>query len=371
MITSIKNKKPEFVILGYAVCINQVFIDLRDDDCFKSLKDIAGWGKRDVNFAKISINSALEENINSWGKSEQDYDKVLASDEWKLHAMLAINGKYPEITSKNKDSTVRCMTVEQLIKDNGDEKVRDEQWLDAMVNDEDSEVRALVAQYGKPEHLDVLVNDRFDDVRWVVAQRGLNRHLDTLVNDTSERVRRVVATLGTEEHRNALLNDNSNYVRYIVAVQGTDEQRDKLSVNANELVKRGFAVANYHVAELACDESYIVRLGVAQHSSRDLVKTTDLVFDKNFAVRFALAERGLFLDHLAKDSDARIRREVVKHGGDVLFSMADDSSAEVRAAVASQGCSLEKLAHDRSSMVRQAALDFCTSGIDGMAGYLI
>ena len=101
----------------------------------------------------------------------------------------------------------------QDVHDNYIEKSSSEEIL-SFVNDEDYEVRAVVASQGYG--LDILINDKFSYVRAAVARQGYG--LDVLVNDKNVNVRVIVASQGYG--LDTLINDENYVVRKAVAEQG-------------------------------------------------------------------------------------------------------------------------------------------------------
>lgn len=144
--------------------------------------------------------------------------------------------------------------------------------------------------------LDKLVDDEDFEVRYIVATE--HRYgLDKLAQDEDWRMRKTVADIG--EHLEELSNDPEWRVRVAVAEQG------------------------YGLDKLADDESHWVRAAVARQDYALEV----LVNDPDHYVREAVAHRGAFLEQLRYDKSAQVRRAVAGHKPEYMVC---DSTKSVR-----------------------------------------
>lgn len=195
-------------IMGHALAFESFFCDLRLPTALERLKNQVvneHKDKEDMINAYISaVGEIIDKHPSDWGDNEKEegYLTGLSDDDWHLRALVALNGKYPEKTSKDPILAVRICTVQSLLNDRTRNADRtDVAWLDAMIDDENWSVRELVALYGKREHLDALVNDKNGCVRMVVGTHGIKEHLDILANDENPNVRQIVRQSGSKRHQ--------------------------------------------------------------------------------------------------------------------------------------------------------------------------
>lgn len=108
------------------------------------------------------------------------------------------------------------------------ENTTNEKYLDILVNDEDTSIRAQVAERGIEKYLDILVNDESSYVREYVAESGIKKYLDILVDDDNFRVRYYVAKFNNEDLLWKLVTDESVWVRCQVVRTACKYNLDKI-----------------------------------------------------------------------------------------------------------------------------------------------
>lgn len=195
-------------IMGHALTFQSFFCDLRLPNALERLKIQVIKEHKDkedmINAYIGAVGEIINKHPSDWGDNEEERDYLtgLSDGDWHLRALVALNGKHPEKTSKDPVVAVRVCTVQSLLNDrtrNADRS--DVDWLDAMIDDESWSVREMVALYGKREHLDTLVNDKNGCVRMAVGTHGIKEHLDILANDENPNVRQIVRQSGDEKHQ--------------------------------------------------------------------------------------------------------------------------------------------------------------------------
>lgn len=201
------NELGAVTVLGHALTFRSFFCDLRMPSALERLKQEAV--KEDETNAEMievylrAVAEILSNHPSDWGNGEDEsnYLNAMSDEDWHLRALVALNGKYPEKTSKDRVVAVRVCTMQSIInKKSLSIESGDIGWLDDMAIDTQWSVRQLVAQYGKKEHLDVLVNDENAKVRMVVGSHGIEAHLDMLASDDNRDVRRIACLKGNERH---------------------------------------------------------------------------------------------------------------------------------------------------------------------------
>ena len=207
MICISTEKLSGITIIGHALEFESLFCDLRVPSDLDNLRKEA-ISENEAESGLIgryldAVVDILEGNASIVGDSEMEncYIANLQEDNWRLRALVALNGKYNELTSKDFIVKVRICTVQSLLNDRirGVER-KDISWLDDMVNDSHWSVREMVATYGKREHLDALLDDKEAGVRMIVASHGIKEHLDVLASDDNANVRQIVRQSGDKTH---------------------------------------------------------------------------------------------------------------------------------------------------------------------------
>ena len=389
------SKLGRFVFLDNAIAMGNIAINSRisTDDLKYLMADLQiehGWSDEELNerVAAIRKYSLAYRREKSQQSSIDKWKEALASDEAVIRSLVAINKQFPEITSKDKDSTVRLLTLQSIMNDSEELDLREHDWIHELVDDESESVRVLIANLGIDEHLDTLIHDNSERVRERIALNGFSERIATLITDPSAKVRRAIAYSMPKSMYHRLINDKDSVVRYLVARHGTDEDRDALmdddivikaaivcsgddeqrkqlyatipSLAADEqmLLKEAFAKANYNVAELACDKDPIVRLAVAKYSSPSSIEKTSLAYSENVMIRRILAERGVCLDILAHDPNVVIRCKVAEVGSvKHLELLLQDPMAAVRLEVIKREYKLLTFLEDSDITVKLAGIE--------------
>lgn len=142
----------EITIIGHYVYIEDTcdeenfdrFINLKNITVAKDALESLGLYKFiDGLCAKTLVDKA------NWGVSEQDYESLAVSDKWQLRKMVALNGRMLAQLSRDKDVNVRRATLENLAERQAiGVSLGDTDWLDAMIDDEDRDVKRYLALLG-------------------------------------------------------------------------------------------------------------------------------------------------------------------------------------------------------------------------------
>ena len=245
-------------LLGSWLQVDDIYVRIYDVDALAPINERYS-GEHHAGFRAALADIIFKQlpKIGNWGMEEEDYDLAIDNGDDNIRALLAMNGKYLEQLSTDRSALVRTKVVQRMINEKGIIEQHDTRWFDAMVNDEATSVLRKLAEYGKPKHLDILIDNE------------------------------------------------SIMVRTSVATHGTDEHREKLMGDA-EMVRCAIARKGYAIERLAVDESDIVRLYVAKYGSADELAKTNIEEDSYHGVKLELAERGLYLDILAEDSNLHI-----------------------------------------------------------------
>ena len=245
-------------LLGNFLQVGGLYVGIYDGDALETINTHYS-GEHHAGFRSALAHIIFKQlpMVGNWGMEEEDYDLAFDSKIDEIRALLALNGKRLDELSTDSSDLVRTKVVERMIAKKGRIEQFDTRWFDAMVNDESTRVLRKLAEYAQPEHLDILINN------------------------PSIVVRAAVASNGTDAHREQLMGDG-------------------------ELVRCAIARTGYAIDRLAKDESHIVRLYAAKYGSADELAKTDIEKDEYHGVKMALAERGLYLDLLEKDSNLHI-----------------------------------------------------------------
>lgn len=350
------------IVLGFGLAISSHIFDLRTQNLMQDVQNTTGFStEQSTMFSRLLANH-LNNNSGGWGNAEKDWQKALDSGDTTKAMLVALSGKYPEITSQHKDTMVRVTTVEKLNRDRNNNVIRNSDWLDALVNDKSACVRLEVAKYGKKAHLDILMHDKDAGVRAEVACRLNPELLEVFLCDEDVRVRMQVASRGSDVLRTRLLaKDFEHYtVCREIAIHGTNKHRAKmLSKFGTDHVKYALAEVGYNLEGLLQDKSSLVRKRAAEHASVELLTDMNMVNDEDWRVRYSLAERGLFLDTLVNDTDACVRTMVAVHGSESQWEkLMYDSETSVRLSVAKHGYGLDTLINDEEEEIRINAASY-------------
>lgn len=255
--------------------------------------------------------------------SDEEYKIASEHTDWRIRSLAALNVKVPGKLSKDSEDGVVVNLMHGLLNDRRYGVSHDNtRWLDALTTHPSSEVRCLVAQYGKKEHLDVLVNDNHHEVLVQVAMNGYAEHLDKLVLHPNEKVRNTVIKVGTEAHCLQVLNDDSGVI--------SAEHINRYLIDS--IIRTGYATT-----EVLSDDKRRYEHGfmLACYGKKEAIESSDLFLHKATDVRVELAKRGLFLDKLVHDQRHEVRKEVAKWGiRQHLLVLINDIDARVRLEVA-------------------------------------
>lgn len=350
------------IIIGFGLAISDWVFDLRAPNLMQDVQNTTGFSSKQTEMFSELLANHLHNNSGEWGNAEKDWREALDSEDATKAMLVAINGKYPEITSKHKSALVRVTTVEVLNRDRDKGIARNSDWLDILVDDQSAAVRQEVAKYGKKSHLDILMNDKDAGVRSEVAYRLNPELLEVFLCDEDVRVRMQVAKRGTDKLRTRLLAKDFEHhsVYREIAINGTDKHRSKmLSKFGSEHVKYALAEVCYNLEGLLQDKSALVRKRAVEHASEQLIADMNMVADTDWRVRYSIAERGLFLDTLVDDKDACVRTIVAVYGDERQWEkLVNDSDTTVKREVAKHGYGLDALINDEDEEVRIIATSY-------------
>lgn len=372
MFNAIKNK---VVLLGFVGLMGDTFFDLRTPTESPTIKQIRNWSEarfKDFGeevFFYLSLDKGLSNGgtqQNQWGNGENDWEKALKSDDENVRALVALNGKFREVTSKDASPLVRYMTVESLLKDKAKliSSYDDRYWLTEMLNDTDAGILELIAKYGLKDHIDVLIKNDFESVRMAAATKANVLQLNHLVNDPSENVRALVATYGNAEQQEMLINDESEIVRCAVAKNCASWHSDMLINDTSQMVKIALIESDNHIGKFVTDNDFVVRMAVAEHCHDD--RAEPLLNDENAAVRMVLAKQYYYSNLLVNDPDEKVRavaakycdRHSTKGEEKYLPILLKDPSPNVRLEVARRGYGLTELSKDEDYQVSSTATTY-------------
>lgn len=294
----------EVVILGHVVSFSGALLDMRDNSWLERIKSnfTESW---DTGQESQSIKPYFEMILDSialesgWGNAENAYEFALQSSDYVLRSMVALNGKHPDILSKDENEHVRACAVKgagMLEKALGMDV--DNKWLDDMVSDDSLAVRVALCAHEEAKHLDVLINDLSPLVREMVATYTDNKeHLRKLACDQNDSVRMAVVENKAFSEFHLLENDvheeiQSEAIRY----------------------------------ELRREEELAMTV--------DAADAGELLASKRPQIREMLAMRGIGLETLVNDSSYKVRMAVAREGYGLDILMDDKSLMVAAAAIA-------------------------------------
>lgn len=367
--------KSKIVMLGFVGLMDGVFFDLRTPTESPTAKQEQNWSEKKFKdfgkelFFHLSIDKGLSSggiDYNRWGNGEEQWTEALNSESEEIRALVALNGKFREITSKDKSPLVRYITVESLLKDKAKlvSSYDDRHWLTEMLNDTDTEILKLIAKYGLKDHIDVLMKNSDESVRIAAANKANVLQLQHLINDPSEHVRAVVAERGSDEQRGALIKDESEIVRCAIAENCASWHSDELVNDSSQMVKIALIRTDTQVERFVTDSDVIVRMAVAEHCCDD--RAAPLVNDENVAVRMVLAKQFSYSQALLNDPDENVRAMVARHCDQYVNEgeekclpvLLKDPSPKVRLEVVRRGYGLPELSKDSDYIVSSAATTY-------------
>lgn len=290
----------------------------------KVLKDFFERGSTDDPQSSKYFELICKKYNYSWfAENDGYYDESFNSDDWKMRALVAMNGMYLNELSNDKHPVVRQKVLSYLIKNSQDHKIGmgDTGWvcfddLPANINYM-TYIASIDNELENIDYIDKLVKDDDKDVRYELASLGIQKHLDALVDDVSPIVRIMVAKRGHASHLAKLAVDSDSEVRLMVA-RNQNTPHDTLSAMSNNplecesvqlaLVLRGFISDNLISSPHFLVKMRLANLGHAHHilykDPEDVVRsavasnTTDdnllniLKTDTSEVVRDAINERG-------------------------------------------------------------------------------
>ena len=356
------------VVLGFVGFVDGVFFDLRTPTESPTLKQKKNWSEAKFkSFGKelylhLSL-SGSGSDYNCWGNGEEQWADALNSDVEEIRALVALNGKFREITSKDKSPMVRYMTVESLLKDKAKliSSYDDRYWLTEMLDDAETDILELIATVGLKDHIDVLLKNSHESVRIAAANKANVLQLQHLIDDPSEHVRAIVAERGSDEQRGALIKDASEIVRCAIAKNCASWHSDELVNDSSQMVRIALIQTDTQIERFVTDSDFIVRMAVAEYCHDD--RAAPLVNDENVAVRMVLAKQFSYSQALLNDPDENVRAIVAKHcdryaneGEEkCLAVLLKDPSPKVRLEVVKRGYGLPELSKDSDYSVSMAA----------------
>lgn len=271
-----KDRFDEVVILGHIMHFEGCAMDMRIPDTLTSLAE--EFGEEFKEHLTGIIYESLPISTN-WGNSEEDYMTAASSDDEKLRAMAALAGITPQILAQDSSGKVRAYVVEALINDRNRNIIRDDSFLDAMLDDKPW-VQSKIAIYGKKTHLDVLVKS--DDIRILseVIERGYIDHLLDLHQHKSGHIRELAAK------------------KYQAVTEDQKDHKDALA----EIEMNGYDAENpKHKEALASLDTAGKLEFIGEGYALDY-----FIADEDSDIRRAVAEQGYKLDVLMSDKDSYV-----------------------------------------------------------------
>lgn len=266
----------EVVILGHIIYFEGCAMDMRIPDTLTSLVEEFGseFEKHlsDIIFENLTI-------LTNWGNSEEDYMAAASSDEEKVRAMAALAGITPQILAQDSSEEVRVYVVESLINDRRRNIIRDDSFLDAMLDDK-TWVQSKIAIYGKKAHLDVLVKSDDISVLSEVIEHGYIDHLLELCQHKSGHIRELAAK------------------KYQAVTEDQKDHKDALA----EIEMNGYDAENpKHKEALASLDTAGKLEFIGEGYALDY-----FIADEDSDIRQAVAEQGYKLDVLMNDKDSNV-----------------------------------------------------------------
>ena len=241
-----------------------------------------------------AINHLLDSilpTVGNWGDDEKDYELALASEEWQLRALVAMNGKFSEVLVVDEHYMPRKSVVTSFIN-----------------------AKLAGEEIGETNFLDILVHDSSEAVRFELAVLGLTEHSYTLIHDSSEKVAQEVITKANSELLDEILDSDriSSKVSFAYNKNATEAQLATLSLEESEEVQ--LAVANNAHFYNLCQSPYVsVRKALATNSKPLQIKI--LAHDEDESVRVIVAKRGVAHETLLNDPSAKVRLAVASFTG--------------------------------------------------------
>lgn len=216
----------EITVVGHYVYIDDTcdeenfdhFINLKNIDAATDVLESLGL----YEFVGGLCAETLADMVN-WGVSEQDYESLAVSDKWQLRKMVALNGRMLAQLSKDKDVDVRRATLENLAERQAiGVSLGDTDWLNAMIDDEDRDVRRYLALLGNPKHLDILIHDKNELVAAQAVIRASEQQMDTLSDNISEYIKLAIAKnpLASQSQLKMVAVGADNRISYALAKRG-------------------------------------------------------------------------------------------------------------------------------------------------------
>lgn len=257
----------------------------------------------------------------SWFSDDAGYyDESFNSKDWKMRALVAMNGMYLNELSNDVHPTVRQKIVSYLITKNQDRHIgmRDIGWI--CFDDTEENINYMTytasvdARLKDIDYIDKFTHDNDKNVRYELARLGIQKHLDVLVSDADFNVRTMVAKRGHASHLAKLATDSNNKVRLMVAIN-QNTSNDTLCAMSG--------------IPLEC-ESVQIALVERGYASENLINSPHVL------VRMNLASLGIAHQVFYKDSEDLVRSAVATRTTDntLLSILANDESELVRDSVA-------------------------------------
>lgn len=253
----------DVIAVGNFVSYKDMFFDIRktynEINYYNALEEWQEYGCKDL--FRYFVSNNVRDLVNSKG-SEYDYATPLDSDNPKVRALVALNGKNLGITVSDEDAEVREKTAISFLElKKAGLNFYSDSLLDGLVNDPSAAVREAVAWNGKADLLDVLVNDTEIAVRKAVAAKGNIAHHTILINDSDSGVRSMMAHVADNSILLKLAHDACSQVRTVVATRLSDDDIEKANLVADEdaEVRKVVAYRGNHYDVLSKDADELVR----------------------------------------------------------------------------------------------------------------
>lgn len=316
----------DLMILGDAV---HALYQVDDTDEYK---EEFGWFNSvklkfylDVHIYTRPQDSKLNDLFYDCDIGDADYSYHVKSNDWRVRALVAMNGAYLPRLARDPDARVRREVVDWVTrrheKGYGDDdfyqgypkqralmfkrfiplslNLGDISYIDAMVTDEDEWVRYSIARLGITRHIEALIDDPSDYVRMAVAHNGQEHHLQHLINDPSWKVLKLIACNqnATLEQLHTVAHNTKQSVVFIDLIHRGVFFDFFVENSKNSRVKTLAARLGHCHEYLSRDKDYFVRLVVARHTT-DISILNRLANDEDYSVRASVAEHTTDIDIL-------------------------------------------------------------------------
>lgn len=308
----------KLVVLGHFAYVfwkkgNGAYLNLKDPTGCLVYSDSLG-----ISEAVNHLIDTILPTVDNWGESEKDFEKAVASKEWQVRVLVALNGKFGEVLAVDKHYMVRKAVISSFIA-----------------------IKQANGILGETYFLDEMVNDSSEDVRFELAVLGLADHTPTLIHDSSQRVAQEVIAKAHTGLLDVLLDSDCipSKVSFANSSQASEAQLSTLSLEKSEEVQ--LAVANNAHFYNLCQSPYVsVRKALASNSEPHQIKI--LAHDKDEDVRLIVANRGVGHEALCHDPSVKVRLGLAKVANkEILKELTKDPDDSVAAVAVKRLASIQ------------------------------